>query len=133
LRQLYLIFDGVLGLLLALTLWPLLRMRHWTRQLRRAEMPRWWRLRVGLRLAWEFGVPLTLLISARLLLHRLGAQSWAEGLSLFPDFGAWLWAISLLMLLTGTIRLARLLHVLRHTDGTERVVASAGPTSQRPM
>jgi CubicO group peptidase (beta-lactamase class C family) len=133
LRQLYLIVDSVLGLLLALTVWPLLRMRHWARQLRWAKMQRWWRLRVGLRLGWEFAVPVILLAGARLLLHMLGAQSWAEGLSLFPDFGAWLWAISLLMLLTGAIRLAQLLHVLRYTDGPERVVTSARPTSQRPM
>jgi H+/Cl- antiporter ClcA len=49
-------------------------------------------------------VSLTLLIGARLLLHSLGAQSWYEGLLAFPDFGAWLWAIALVVLLTGVLR-----------------------------
>jgi hypothetical protein len=60
---------------------------------------------IGLQLGWEFALPLTLLLGARLLLHGLGAQSWSEGLLLFPDFGPWLWAFSLLMLLFRVIRL----------------------------
>jgi hypothetical protein len=77
-------------------------------------------------------VPLTLLVGARLLLHALGAQSWAEGLLLFPDLGAWLWAFSLLLLLTGVLRLVLLLRVLRQSDGERGMAASAGPTSRRP-
>jgi hypothetical protein len=109
--------DVVLGGLLILALWPLLRMRRW----------KWWlqqqqtagqlrRLRIGLRLGWEFALPLTLLIGARLLLHALGAQSWVEGLLLFPDFGAWLWVFSLLVLFTGATRLVLLWGVLRGND-----------------
>lgn len=102
LSQLYLIVDVLLGGLLALALWPLLRLRRWERRLRqRQQAGRGRRGWAWARLSWEFGMPLALLLLARLLLHLLGAQSWAEGLSLFPDFGAWLWAIALLMLLTG--------------------------------
>jgi hypothetical protein len=133
LRQLYLLVDSVLGLLLALTVWPVLRMRHWARQLRWAKMQRWWRLRVGLRLGWEFAVPVILLAAVRLVLYMLGAQSWAEGLSLFPDFGAWLWAISLLMLLTGVIRLVLLRRVLRGANDVQARGAMAEPTSQRTV
>ena len=104
LPRLYLIVDAVLGGSLALALWPLLRIRRWERHLRQAAgRPRRWRL--GLRLGWEFGAPLILLAGGRLLLHMLGAQSWAEGFLLFPDVGAWLWTISLVMALTGITRL----------------------------
>lgn len=117
LPSLYLIIDVVLGSLLVLALWPLLRMRRWTQWLRQQQTAgRLRRLRIGLRLAWEWGLPLTLLIGGRLLLHALGAQSWAEGLLLFPDFGAWLWLFSLLVLLTGATRLVLLWRVLRGND-----------------
>lgn len=102
LPTLYLIIDAVLVLFLLLAIWPLLRLRQW--QARRAEG----RLRtpwVRLRLLWEFGLPVILLGGGRLLLHALGAQSWAEGLLLFPDFGLWLWTFSLLMGLTGALHL----------------------------
>ena len=58
-----------------------------------------------MRFGWELGVPVALLLGARLFLALLGAQSWGEGLLLFPDFLPWMWAISLLMLLSGTLRL----------------------------
>jgi hypothetical protein len=101
---LYLIVDAVLAALLALALWPLLRLRHWERRLRqRQQAGRPQRLRVGLRLGWEVGVPLILLMGVRLALNIAGAQSWYEGLITFPDFITWLWAISLLVLLTGVL------------------------------
>ncbi len=129
---LYLIVDAVLGMLLALALWPLLRLRNWTQQFAQDHpVRRLHLLRIGLRLLWELAVPVTLLVGARLLLHALGAQSWAEGLLLFPDLGAWLWAIALVMLLTGTLRLVLLFHVRRRSDGEHGMVTPAGPTRQR--
>jgi len=125
LPSLYLIVDVVLGSLLLLALWPLLRMRRWAQWLRQqqaAEQLRW--LRIGLRLGWEFALPLTLLIGTRLLLHAVGAQSWAEGLLLFPDFGAWLWVFSLLVLLTGATRLVLLWRVLWGNDTGDKVLGS---------
>ncbi len=127
LPTLYLIIDAVLGGLIALTLWPLLRLRRWQQH----QMGRLHLLRIGLRLLWEVGVPLTLLVGARLLLHALGAQSWAEGLLLFPDLGAWLWALSLVMLLTGALRIGLLLRVLRRTSGPHGMAASAGTRNRR--
>ena len=117
LPSLYLMIDVMLGGLLILALWPLLRMRRWAQWLRQQQTAGQLRLlRIGLRLGWEFALPLTLLIGARLLLHALGAQSWAEGLLLFPDFGAWLWLFSLLVLLTGATRLVIMWRVLRGND-----------------
>jgi hypothetical protein len=129
---LYLIIDAVLGGLFALALWPLLRVRRWEQRVRQQhQMGRLRLLRVVLRLLWEGGVPVTLLMGARLLLHALGAQSWAEGLLLFPDLGVWLWTLSLVMLLTGALRLGLLLRVLRRTSGPRGMAASAGTRSRR--
>lgn len=114
LPTLYLIIDGVLGVLWALALWPLLRLRHWEQRLYQQARAGQLRLRwVGLRLGWTFGLPLALLIGARLLLYGMDAQSWAEGALLFPDFIAWLWTFALLMLLTGTLRLIALRRIQR--------------------
>ena len=133
LGTLYLIVDVVLAGLFALALWPLVRMRRWYQRLRaHQEAGRRRRLRVGLRLAWEFGMPLTLLLGTRLFFHILGAQSWGEGQLLFPDVGLWLWAISLLMLFTGATRLGLLLLGPRRVDGEQRMAASAAPTSRHP-
>lgn len=119
LPTLYLIIDGVLGALLALALWPLLRLRRWEHRLDQQQRAGQVRLRwVGLRLGWTFGLPLALLIGTRLLLHGMGAQSWAEGTLLFPDFIGWLWALALLMLLTGTLKFIGLRRVRRHAHST---------------
>jgi hypothetical protein len=96
LPMIYLIIDVVLAILLALALWPL--RRRWEARLAEGQLHMPW---ITLRLLWKFGLPVTLLAGARRLLHALGAQSWAEGLLLFLDFGAWLWAFSLLLMLTG--------------------------------
>ena len=115
----YLLVDAVLGGLLALALWPLLRLRGWAARLRqrhRAGRPRL--ALVALRLGWEFGAPLVLLGGVRLFIGaNLGAQSWAEILQAFPDFTLWLWALALLVLLTGALRLALTRRVLRRSDG----------------
>ena len=74
-------------------------------------------MQLGLPLVREFGLASTLLLGARLLVYAIGGQSWGEGLLLFPDFGLWLWAISLLLLLTGAIRVMLILRGVRHGDG----------------
>jgi CubicO group peptidase (beta-lactamase class C family) len=119
LPTLYLIVDAVLAALLALALWPLLRMRRWNQRLRQHyQAGGLRRLRLGLRLGWELGLPLLLLIGVRLLLGSMGAQSWYEGLITFPDFIAWLWAISLVLLLTGILRGVLVLRTWRSTHQT---------------
>ena len=80
---------------------------------------------------WEFGVPLTLLIGARLLLAALGVLSWAEALLIFPDVGAWLWAISLLMLFTGAVRLVLTLRLPRSAGGEHWIAEPVAATSTR--
>lgn len=125
LARLYLLVDAVLGGLVALALWPLLRLRRWSERLRQRHRAGRVRLPlVGLRLVAELGLPLTLLGGVRLVLHLMGAQSWAEGISAFPDFTVWLWALSLLVLLTGALRLALTLRVLRDGAG-ERQLGTA--------
>jgi len=129
LPTLYLIVDAVLAALLALALSPLLRLRRWGQRLRLNEqVGRPWRLRVGLRLGWEFSVPVAVLVTVRLALSVLGAQSWYEGLTLLPDFVAWLWTIALVVLLTGVLRGALVLGVLRRTADMRsvRISPSAG-------
>ncbi len=133
LPTLYLIVNTVLAGLFALALWPLLRVRRWKQRLRQQQVGHWRLLLTGVRLAWEFGLPLTLLVGIRLLLgSQMGAQSWGEILSMAPDLGAWLWAISILMLLTGAIRLGLLLRVLRRSDSERGMVTPVGPTCQHP-
>lgn len=122
LPTLYLIIDVVLAILLALTLWPLLRLRRWEARLTGGQLRMSW---ITLRLLWEFGLPVTLLVGARLLLHALGAQSWAEGLLLLPDFGAWLWAFSLLIMLTGALHLISLRRVRCNADVRKTAVPGA--------
>lgn len=111
---LYLIIDIVLGSLLVLALCAVLRLPRWAQRLRQQLIAGQLRLRwVNVRLAWEIGLPVILFIGVRLLLHALDAQSWAEGLLLFPDFGAWLAVFVLLMLLTATTRLVLLFRARR--------------------
>ena len=135
LGTLYLIVDAVLAGLFALALWPLLRLRSWEQRLRQHHpVGRLRLLGISLRLVWEFGAPLTLLVGVRLVLRAvIGTQSWGEDLLVFPDIGAWLWAISLVMLLTGVIRVTLLLRALRHRDDTGGVLSSVTTTTRYPV
>jgi hypothetical protein len=125
LGALYLMIDALLGGLVILALWPLVRTRRWAQRLRRQrdELGRWLWVRISLHLSWDYGALLTLLASGRLLLRGLGAQSWAEGIAFFPDFAGWLWAIALLMVLTGTIHLWLVLHMFCLRDNRQQSVA----------
>jgi CubicO group peptidase (beta-lactamase class C family) len=107
LRGSYLLLDVVLGVVLLLVLLPLIRLRRWGRRLQRDRSegrPR--TVRTAARGGLEIVIPLVVLGAVRLALHVLGAQSWAEGLALLPDTGAWLWVVCLVVLLTGVLRLA---------------------------
>ena len=114
LRTLYILADALLAALLALALWPLLRLQSWAGALRRRHRAgRLVLLPVVLRLVWELVFPLVLLGLAALFAYALGARSFAEAWSLFPDLGAWLAAVSLVVLLTGSLRLALTARALR--------------------
>jgi CubicO group peptidase (beta-lactamase class C family) len=112
LRGSYLLLDAVLAVVLLLVMLPLARLRRWGRGLQRNRSEgRRRTLRTVTRGVLEIAIPLAVLGAARLALHVLGAQSWAEGLALLPDTGAWLWVVCLVVLLTGVLRMAVALRV----------------------
>lgn len=107
LGSLYLTIDALLAISLALVLLPLVQMRKWQHWLserqRSGNLPRF---RVMARSAWEIGSALIFLAGIRLfLVAGLGAQSWYEVLTVFPDFVIWIWLFALTVLLTGVLRL----------------------------
>ena len=117
LGSLYLIINALLAISLTLVLLPLIRMQNWQHWLsewqRAGNLPR---VRVIMRSVWEIGFALLFLIGVRLfLVEGLGAQSWYEVLTVFPDFALWIWLFALTMLLTGVLRL-KLIIQARQTD-----------------
>jgi CubicO group peptidase (beta-lactamase class C family) len=122
----YLIFDGVLAVLLALAIFPLLRLRRWSRRFgqRRHRV-----VRLGLRLAWEVALPVVLLLGAPLVASMLGVTNWYEILLWWPDVGSWILVISALLLLTAVLRAVLAIRVLRHTVAeTSAVKPSPSPS-----
>jgi TRAP-type C4-dicarboxylate transport system permease large subunit len=117
LTTLYLIFDGVFAVLLALTIFLLLRLRGWSRRFgqRRHRV-----MRLGLRLTWEVALPVALL---------LGATNWDEILLAWPDVGSWILVISAVLLLTGVLRAVLTIRVLRRTAAQ---TSQAIPSSPSP-
>ena len=117
----YLIFDGVLAVLLALAIFPLLRLRRWSSRFgqRRHRL-----VRLGLRLTWEVALPVALLLGVPLFTSSaLGVTNWYEILLLWPDVGSWILAISALLLLTSILRAVLAIRVLRRTAAqTSRVM-----------
>jgi CubicO group peptidase (beta-lactamase class C family) len=133
LGRLYLIVNAVLGVIFVLALWSLLRLRRWRQHLQQRQGYAH-RVRVGFRVGWDFGVPLMLLLGIRQFIGtQLGAQSWLEILQAFPDFTVWLWAICLLMLVTGTSHLVLLLRVLRKSDDEHGLATPTGALHQQSV
>src|SRR6266567_7955528 len=62
LTTLYLIIDGVLLVLSALAIFPLLRLRRWSRRFEQRQRQRPQFIRLGLRLTWDVALPLALLL-----------------------------------------------------------------------
>lgn len=113
LTRFYLLFDGVLVVLSALVLWPLLRLRRWSRKFEQRKPRRLQYLRLGLRLTWEIALPVVILLGASLFASLLGATSWYWILLGWPDLGSWLLAICTLLLLTAVLRAVLAIRVLR--------------------
>lgn len=113
--SLYLIINALLAVILALVFLPLVRMQNWQRWLsERQQSGKLPRFRVILRSAWEIGFALTFLAVIRLfIVEGLGAQSWYEVLTVFPDFVLWIWALGLIVLVTGILRLTVILRTGR--------------------
>lgn len=103
----YSLIDTLLAVVLALVLFPLLRMRTWHCWLiNRQQAETLPLMRVSLRAVWEIFFALTFLIIIRVVLVTgLGAQSWYEVLTVFPDFVLWIWLVALIVLLTGVLRM----------------------------
>jgi CubicO group peptidase (beta-lactamase class C family) len=109
----YLILDGVLVVLSALALWPLLRLRRWSRKFEQRQQRRPQFLRLGLRLTWDVALPVAILLGVPLFTSLLGATSWYWILIVWPDLGSWILAICALLLLTAVLRAVLAIRVLR--------------------
>src|SRR6266700_2517505 len=125
----YLILDGVLAVLLALALWPLLRLRRWSRKFGQRLRQRPQFLRLGLRLTWDVALPVAILLGASLFANLLGAPSWDWILLGWPDLGSWILAICAVLLLTGVIRAVLAVRVIRRKAAeTSSVTPSPSPS-----
>ncbi len=122
----YLIFDSILVVLSALALWPLLRLRRWSRKFGQRQQRRPQFLRLGLRLTWDVALPVAILLGVSLFASMLGATSWEWILLGWPDLGSWILAICALLLLTGILRAVLAIRVLRR-KGAETSPVAAPP------
>ena len=111
----YLILDGVLVVLSALAVFPLLRLRRWSRKFEQRQQRRPQFIRLGLRLTWDVALPVAILLGVTLLTSVLGATSWSWILIGLPDLGSWLLVISALLLLTAILRAVLAIRMLRRT------------------
>jgi CubicO group peptidase (beta-lactamase class C family) len=118
----YLILDGVLVVLSALAIFPLLRLRRWARKFEQRQQRRPQFIRLGLRLTWDIALPVALLLGASLFASVLGATSWSWILLGWPDLGSWVLAICALLLLTAVLRAVLAIRVLRRTAGQKAAV-----------
>jgi CubicO group peptidase (beta-lactamase class C family) len=130
LTSLYLILDGVLAVLSALAVFPLLRLRRWSRKFEQRKPGKRRVLRLGLRLTWDIAVPLAFLLVVTLFAGLLGAPSWFWILLGWPDLGSWVLAICALLLFTGILRAVLAIRVLRRKAAAKTfpVVASPSPS-----
>jgi CubicO group peptidase (beta-lactamase class C family) len=123
----YLVADIILALATLIVLWPLFRLFHWQRCLRKRYSEQkmdWWQwLRLWGDLAWELVVPLLFFLGPPLLWH-LSFQTFPLIL-LFEvaDFGGWLLVMMAVLFITGVLRgiLAfRMLHGPRTSFPTDQ-------------
>lgn len=104
----YVLVDLVLAAALILVLVPLVRMKSgygWLAQ--RLKVRNQPGMRVYLRVAGEIGFALVVLTGVRLfIVTGMGAQSWYEFFTVFPDFVLWIWAFAMVVFSTGVLRAA---------------------------
>ncbi|HXR65083.1 MAG TPA: hypothetical protein VN729_04130 [Ktedonobacteraceae bacterium] len=99
LDKIYLIADVAVILLSVLALWSVVEVaRRWQRPLRKTSGR-------FLPLLWEMALPIVLLVG----LPALTGASWELILLYLPDIGFWLLGISLLLFVTGILRIARIM------------------------
>jgi hypothetical protein len=129
LNTFYLIFDSILVVLSALAVFPLLRLRRWSRKFEQRQQRRPQFLRLGLRLTWDIALPVAILLVASLFASLLGVTSWYWILLSWPDLGSWILAICALLLLTAVLRAVLAMRVLRRTGAqTSAVTPSPSPS-----
>jgi hypothetical protein len=129
LTTLYLIIDGVLVVLSALAISPLLRLRRWSRRFEQRQQRRPQFLRLGLRLTWDVALPLTLLLLLLFFVNNFNGATFYDVWLSYPDLDSWLLVISALLLLTAVIRAVLAIRVLRRTAAqTSAVTPSPSPS-----
>ncbi len=121
LTTLYLIIDGIIVLISALVLWPLLRLPWWYKRFQ--QRPRHRVLRLALPLARELILPVLILI----------VPSWPSLLFYYPDIGWWLAGIIALLFITAIIRIVLAFLALRKKS-VEVLSTTPSPTqvSRKP-
>src|SRR6266487_3000257 len=128
LTTLYLIIDGILVVLSALAIFPLLRLRRWSRRFEQRKPRRPQFICLGLRLTWDVALPVALLLLLLFFVNALGETFYGVWL-LYPDLDSWLLVISALLLLTAVSRAVLAIRVLRRTAAqTSAVTPSPNPT-----
>src|SRR5438034_1908552 len=131
LTTVYLILDGVLAVLLVLAVFPLLRLRRWSRKFEQRQQRRPQFLRLGLRLTWDVALPVAILLGASLFASLFGVTSSRLNLLVWPDLGSWILAICALLLLTAVLRAVLAIRVLRR-KGAETSPVAAPPSPSLP-
>jgi hypothetical protein len=124
----YLIIDGVLLVLSALALWPLLRLPRWSRRFEQRQQRKPQFLRLGLRLTWDVALPVALLLLLLFFINNFNGETFYDVWVLWPDLDSWLLVICALLLLTAVIRAVLAIRVLQRTRaGTSPVTPSPSP------
>src|SRR6266516_1343796 len=131
LTTVYLILDGVLAVLLALAVFPLLRLRRWATKFEQRKPRKLQFIHLGLRLTWDIALPVALLLGVTLFASSFGAPSWYWILLTWPDLGSWILAICALLLLTAVLRAVLAIRVLRR-KGAETSPVAAPPSPSLP-
>ena len=128
LTTVYLIIDGVLLVFSALAVFSLLRLRRWSRRFEQRQRRSQF-IRLGLRLLWDVGLPVVLLLGVYFFVTNSFIATLNRFLIGIPDLGSWLIAICALLLLTGIIRAVLAIRILRRTASeTPPVAPSSSPS-----
>ena len=129
LTTLYLIIDGVLVVLSALAISPLLRLRRWSRRFEQRQQRRPQFIRLGLRLIWDVALPVALLLLLLFFVNNFNGATFYDVWLTYPDLDSWLLVICALLLLTAVSRAVLAIRMLRRTGAdTSEVTPSPSPS-----
>jgi CubicO group peptidase (beta-lactamase class C family) len=125
LSRLYLIIDSVLVVLSVLGVFPLLRLRRWSRRFEQRQRRRPQFLRLGLRLTWDIVLPVALVLGVFSFISTMSGATFYDVWIAWPDLSSWLIAIGTLWLLTGIPRAVLAIRVLRRTAAQRSALTSS--------